>query len=176
MKFHSTSLEGVKRIEFEPRGDARGWLIRTYCEREFGEAGLHTKWVQNSETVTRVKGMLRGMHFQAAPAEEIKLIRCTGGRVWDVLVDVRKDSATYGSWEGFELGPDCGFGLYVPRGIAHGFQCLEDHCVMNYQMSELYVPELARGIRWNDPRVGIRWPLADPLMSERDAGLPYLEG
>jgi dTDP-4-dehydrorhamnose 3,5-epimerase len=118
--------------------------------------------------------MIRGMHFQADPKSEIKLIRCTAGAIFDVLVDVRRDSPTFGKWEGFEITAQNRRTLYVPCGFAHGFQCLTDNCEVFYQMSEVYMPELARGLRFNDPQVGIQWPIASPTLSERDRNLPLL--
>lgn len=174
MLFHPTTLAGVWRIEPELREDPRGFLARTYCEREFAAHGLNTAWPQCNLTLTRSRGMIRGMHFQAEPKPEIKLIRCAAGRIYDVLVDVRPESATYGRWQGFDLSAENRQSLYVPGGIAHGFQCLADNCEVFYQMSEFYVPDLARGIRWSDPRVGVVWPLAGAVVSERDGALPFL--
>jgi dTDP-4-dehydrorhamnose 3,5-epimerase len=175
MKFSKTTLPGVWLIELEPRQDERGFLARTYCSKEFADHGLNTQWPQCNLTLTKQRGMLRGMHFQAEPKPEIKLIRCAVGAVFDVLVDVRRDSPAFGRWEGFELTGDNRRTLYVPGGIAHGFQCLTDKCEVYYQMSEFYVADLARGIRWDDPQVGIQWPLPKPIVSERDRHLPLLE-
>ncbi len=174
MKFSKTALPGVWLIELEPREDERGFLARTYCETEFADHGLNSRWPQCNLTLTRKRGMIRGMHFQADPKPEIKLIRCAVGAIFDVLVDVRRDSPTFGRWEGFELTGENRRTLYVPGGIAHGFQCLTDNCEVFYQMSEFYFPELACGIRWNDPRVGIQWPIANPVVSQRDKNLPLL--
>ncbi len=174
MKFSRTTLAGLWVIELELREDERGFLARTYCEDEFVALDLNTRWPQCNLTRTNFRGMLRGMHFQANPKPEIKLIRCTAGAIFDVLVDVRRDSATFGRWEGFELTGDNHRTLYVPGGFAHGFQCLTDNCEIFYMMSEFYVPELARGIRWNDPAVGIRWPIAEAVLSPRDQNLPLL--
>lgn len=161
-------------IELEPRQDERGYLARTYCETEFAAHGLNTRWVQCNTTLTRQRGMLRGMHFQADPRPEIKLIRCIGGTVHDVIVDVRLGSPTFGKWEAFTLGEESQQQLYVPGGFAHGFQCLTDDCRLFYQMSDFYVPELARGIRHDDPTVAIPWPIAGAQVSDRDRGLPPL--
>ena len=174
MKFSPTSLPGVWLVELELREDPRGFLARTYCEQEFGAHGLNTRWPQCNLTLTRERGMIRGLHFQAEPKPEIKLIRCAAGAIFDVLVDVRRDSPAFGRWEGFELSAANRRQLYVPGGLAHGFQCLTDNCEVFYMMSEAYVPALARGLRWDDPAVGIRWPIADPRLSERDRGLPLL--
>jgi dTDP-4-dehydrorhamnose 3,5-epimerase len=174
VKFFPTSLAGLWRIELEPREDERGFLARTYCEQEFAAHGLNTRWPQCNLTLTRRRGMIRGMHFQADPKPETKLIRCAAGAILDVLVDVRRDSATFGKWEAFELTGENQRTLYVPGGFAHGLQCLTDDCQVFYQMSEFYFPELARGLRWNDPQVGIRWPIENPVLSEKDRNLPLL--
>jgi dTDP-4-dehydrorhamnose 3,5-epimerase len=175
MKFLETRLRGLWVIELEPRQDERGFLARTFCEKEFEDHGLNTRWPQCNLTLTKKRGMLRGMHFQAEPKPEIKLVRCSAGAVYDVLVDVRRDSPTFGKWEGFELSAANRRMLYVPGGFAHGFQCLGDDCEMFYQMSEFYFPELARGLRWNDPEAAIKWPISAPLLSERDQNLPFLK-
>jgi dTDP-4-dehydrorhamnose 3,5-epimerase len=174
MRFLTTSLAGVWLIQLEPHQDERGFLARTYCEREFAERGLNTRWPQCNTTFTRQRGMIRGLHYQADPKPETKLIRCTAGVVFDVLVDVRPGSPTYGRWASFELSSHNHCQLYAPGGLAHGFQCLSDNCELFYLMSESYFPELARGIRWNDPTLNIPWPLAHPILSARDQNLPLL--
>ncbi|MCP5178347.1 MAG: dTDP-4-dehydrorhamnose 3,5-epimerase [Pseudomonadales bacterium] len=174
MIFSPTRLHGLWHIDLELREDERGFLARTYCDNEFAEHGLNTRWPQCNLSLTRSKGMLRGMHFQAEPHPEIKLIRCAAGAVYDVLVDVRPGSPTFGQWQGFELTQSNRAMLYVPGGFAHGYQCLTDNCEVFYQMSEFYHPDLARGIHHADPEVGIAWPLPDPLCSEKDRGLPLL--
>lgn len=174
MKFTPSDLKGVWLIALEPREDERGFLARTYCEKEFAEHGLNTRWPQCNLTLTRKRGMLRGMHFQDRPKPEVKLIRCSAGAIYDVLVDVRRDSATFGQWRAFELDSGSRRMLYVPEGIAHGFQCLRDDSEVFYQMSEFYTPELARGIRWNDPALSIAWPVSSPVVSDRDQRLPLL--
>jgi len=174
MKFHPTSLEGVRRIELDPRGDERGFLARTYCEDAFAAHGLHTRWPQCNFTRTRQRGMVRGLHWQAEPRPEVKLVRCIRGAIWDVIVDVRLASPTFGQWEAFELAGQGWDQLYVPAGFAHGFQCLADDTEVHYQMGDNYVPELARGLRWNDPQVNIRWPLPLAGLSPRDEALPWL--
>ena len=145
MRFHVTTLPGLWSVELEPRGDERGSLARTYCAREFATAGLNTAWPQCNLSLTRQRGTVRGMHFQAEPRPEIKLIRCAAGAIYDVLVDVRPDSPTCGQWEGFELTARNHRQLYVPGGFAHGFQCLTPDCEVFYQMSAEYEPDLARG-------------------------------
>lgn len=174
MKFSKAKLAGLWLIELELREDERGFLARTYCDDEFASHGLNLRWPQCNLTLTKQRGMIRGMHFQADPKPEIKLIRCAAGAIFDVLVDVRRDSPTFGKWESFELTGQNHRMLYVPGGFAHGFQCLTDNCEVFYQMSEFYVPELARGLCFNDPQVGITWPIANPVVSERDRSLPLL--
>ncbi len=174
MKFSPTSLPGVWLIEMELRPDARGFFTRTYCEREFATHGLNTRWPQCNLTRTHQRGLIRGLHYQSEPKPEIKLIRCSAGAICDVVVDLRAGSPTYGRWEKFELTGDNGRELYVPTGFAHGFQCLSETCEVFYQMSEFYFPELARGIRWDDPTVGVAWPLPYPILSDRDQNLPLL--
>ena len=175
MKFSpALLLSDVWLIELELRADPRGCFSRTYCEREFAAQGLHTRWPQCNLTRTRQRGMIRGLHFQTEPMPEIKLVRCSAGAICDVVVDLRAGSPTYGRWEQFELTGDNGRQLYIPAGFAHGFQCLTDSCEVFYQMSEFYHPELAGGLRWDDPTVQIRWPLANPVLSERDQNLPLL--
>jgi len=176
MKFSRTFLDGLWLIDLELREDERGFLARTFCENEFAQLGLNTRWPQCNLTLTKKRGTIRGMHFQADPRPEIKLIRCAAGKIFDVLVDVRRDSPTFGKWEGFELSGENRRQLYVPCGFAHGFQCLTDNCEVFYQMSEVYVPDLARGLRWDDATVAIRWPLPEPFVSERDRNLPVLAG
>ena len=174
MKFIETSLPGVWLIEDHLHEDERGFLTRTYCERDFRERGLNTYWPQCNLTRTKKRGMIRGMHYQAEPKPEIKIIRCIAGAVFDVLTDIRPGSPTYKQWEGFELSPDNHRALYAPVGFAHGLQCLDDNCDVFYHMSEFYFPELARGFRWDDPSIGIAWPLPAPILSQRDQSLPVL--
>ncbi len=174
MKFIPTRLAGVWLIELEPRFDERGFLARTYCEREFSEHGLNTRWPQCNLTRTLERGMVRGMHWQADPTPEIKLVRCVAGAIWDVVVDVRRGSPTFGQWEAFDLTAENWRQVYIPAGFAHGFQCLHPSSEVFYQMGDFYVPELARGVRWNDPAIGIQWPISGAKVGERDARLPVL--
>ena len=174
MKFSRTSLVGLWLIELELREDERGFLARTFCEKEFFANGLNTHWPQGNLTLTKQLGAIRGMHFQAEPKPEIKLIRCAAGKIFDVVVDVRRDSPTFGKWEGFELSAENHRQIYVPAGFAHGFQCLAENSEVFYQMSEFYFPALARGLRWKDPAINIRWPLPEAILSERDRQWPLL--
>jgi len=174
MTFTSAKLAGVWLIELEPRIDERGFFARTFCKREFEAHGLNTQWVQSNLSRTMLRGIIRGLHWQAEPRAEVKLVRCDAGAIWDVVVDVQRASPTFGHWEAYELTAENGRQLYIPAGFAHGFQCLKDHSEVSYQMGEFYFSDLARGLRWNDPTVGIMWPLAEPVLSERDRQLPLL--
>lgn len=172
MRFQSTELPGVFLIEPAPVRDSRGWFARTYCEREFAEHGLDGRFVQCNLSHNASRRTLRGMHFQRDPRPEIKLVRCIRGSLYDVVIDLRKDSPTYLRWMGVELSARNGLALYVPAGFAHGFQTLEDETEIWYQMGEFYAPELSDGVRWNDPAFGIQWPIADPILSDKDASYP----
>lgn len=170
MKFEPLHLQGAFVLDIEPREDERGIFARTYCEEEFDAHGLPTRFVQCNTSFNRRRGTLRGLHFQADPRPEAKLVRCTRGAIWDVIIDLRPDSSTFCQWAGFELGADNRRALFVPAGFAHGFQTLVDDSEVFYQMSEFYVPELARGARWNDPTFGIAWPIEMPIIAPRDEG------
>jgi len=174
MTFCETDLAGLLLIETTAPTDSRGYFLRTYCEETFAAHSLNTAWPQTNLSYTARRGTLRGLHFQLDPAPEIKLIQCKTGRILDVIVDLRKGSSTYGKSVSFELSEENHRMLYVPGGLAHGFQCLEDDCRVSYMMSEPYVPGLAAGVRWNDPDLAIKWPIADPHVSQRDAELPLL--
>ncbi len=172
MIFRPTKFEGVMVVETEPRRDERGFLARTYCEEEFAAEKLNTRWVQQNHTATLGKGSVRGMHWQAAPFPEIKLVRCLVGKVLDVVVDVRPESPTFGQWHAEELSAENMRALHIPAGFAHGFQCLDDACELLYLMSEFFHADLARGVRCDDPSIGITWSLPVVNLSARDAGLP----
>ena len=173
MIFTPTRLQNAMRIDVEPRGDERGFLARVFCEHEFGQHGLATRWVQGSTIFSPERHTLRGLHYQEAPHAENKLVRCTRGAVFVVMVDLRPDSPTQLQWQGFELTPDNRRLLYVPEGFAQGYQTLADDSEVVYQMTHEYVPEAARGVRWDDPAFGIDWPLGPPtVIHPRDAGYP----
>jgi dTDP-4-dehydrorhamnose 3,5-epimerase len=174
VRFDHTAIPGVVVVEPVSQPDERGFFARTFCRREFEAAGLSAEIVQSSVSYNRVRGTLRGMHFQAAPALEAKVVGCARGRIFDVALDVREGSPGYGRWVAFELSPADGRMLYVPEGVAHGFQSLEDDSVVTYQISEFYEPALSRGVRFDDAQVGIRWPLEPTVVSSRDRGLPTL--
>ena len=175
MIFQKTMVAGVFEIEMEVHSDARGFFARTWCEREFREHGLNPKLVQCSISSNSLMGTLRGVHYQTQPYQEAKLVRCTKGRLFDVALDLRPDSATYLRWTAAELTAANHRALYIPEGCAHGFLTLEDDTEALYQMSEFYHPELARGLRWNDPAFGIAWPAKVEVISERDLSYPDFE-
>jgi dTDP-4-dehydrorhamnose 3,5-epimerase len=173
MIFTRTKLPDAAIIDVERRGDERGYLARVFCEREFEEHGLAVRFVQGSTIFSPQRHTLRGLHFQEAPHAENKLVRCTRGAVFVVMVDLRPDSPTHLEWLGVELSPDNGRLLYVPEGFAQGYQTLVDDCEVVYQMTHEYVPEAARGVRWDDPAFGIVWPPAERrIISERDLAWP----
>ena len=172
MIFKETPLKGAYLIEPELHADERGFFARTFCGEEFKEHGLNPRIVQCSVSYNRARGTLRGMHYQTAPYEETKLVRCIKGAIYDVLIDLRPDSPTFARWAAFELSATSLRMIYVPEQFAHGFQTLEDDTEILYQMSELHAPEYARGIRWNDPAFGIHWPTADRIISIRDNSYP----
>jgi dTDP-4-dehydrorhamnose 3,5-epimerase len=155
-------------IGLEKHADHRGFFARTYCEREFASHGLNSRYVQCSVSFNLRKGTLRGMHFQAAPYQEVKLVRCSRGSIYDVIIDLRPASPTFKQHFGVELSAENGKTLYVPEGFAHGFQTLEDNTEVFYQISQFFEPEHARGVRWNDPSFGIEWPAAERTILERD--------
>jgi dTDP-4-dehydrorhamnose 3,5-epimerase len=172
--FTPTRLAGAVEIEVERHEDERGFFARSFCRREFEDHGLEPCAVQCSVSFNRRRGTLRGMHWQADPHGEAKLVRVTAGAIWDVIVDLRPGSATYGEWFGVELSADDHRALYVPPDFAHGFQTLVDNVEVFYQMSTEYVPEAQRGARWDDPAFGIAWPIASPILNQRDAAYPDL--
>jgi dTDP-4-dehydrorhamnose 3,5-epimerase len=165
-------LPGAFRIDVEPHADDRGLFARTFCAREFAAHGLPAAFVQCSTSFNARRGTLRGLHWQAEPHAEAKLVRCTRGRAWDVVVDLRPDSATFRRWAAVEIGAGNRTAVFVPEGFAHGFQTLEDDTEILYQMTAFYVADLARGAPWDDPAFAIGWPLPDPILSPRDARHP----
>lgn len=176
MTFRETGLSGAFVIDPERIADGRGFFARTWCRREFAAHGLSANLVQCNASFNTKKGTVRGMHYSVAPHAEAKVVRCTRGAILDVIVDLRPASPTYRRWEGVELSAENGRMLYIPEGLAHGFQTLEDACEVFYQMSEFFDPECARGVRWDDPAFGIAWPLPVAVISEKDRGLPDFRG
>ena len=177
MIFNPTKLEGAYVVELERRGDERGFFARTYCEREFAEHGLSTRMVQTNASLSRDRGTLRGMHYQVPPHGEDKLVRCTHGSIYDVIVDIREGSPTFGDWIGAELTDENYRMLYVPKGFAHGFITLEADVQVSYQVSGFYEPTAERGARYDDPAFGIDWPIEPTVVSEKDQSWPrFSEG
>jgi len=171
-----TALEGAYLIHRDPFRDARGSFSRAFCAREFAEAGLETNFVQNNVASSASAGAMRGLHYQRQPHAEVKLVRCLKGAVFDVIVDMRPQSDTYLRWFGAELSEDNGFMLYVPQGFAHGYQALTDGATFFYMVSAFYAPESEAGVRYDDPAIGIRWPLPIADISDKDLKWPAVDG
>ena len=175
MIFNKTPLEGLFVIELEKHHDERGFFARSWCAEEFKKHGLNPSLVQCNVSLNHKAGTLRGLHFQAPPSMEAKLVRCTKGRMFDVAVDIRPESKTYLKWYAIELSESNHKAFYIPEGFAHGFQTLEDNTEVFYQMSEFYAPELTRGLRWDDPKMNVQWPNArNRIISDRDQSYPRL--
>lgn len=175
MKFTKTNFDGLFVIDQEPNTDARGTFNRLFCLNEFSKAGTDFKIVQVSRSLTKQKGTIRGLHYQKKPFEEDKLITCIKGKIFDVAVDIRRNSKTYGQWYSLELSQENGKMFFLPKGFAHGFQTLTDNCQLIYFMSEYYHPEASTGILWSDKTLNINWPYKYSFMSEKDKTRPLLE-
>jgi dTDP-4-dehydrorhamnose 3,5-epimerase len=174
MRFIPTALAGAFVIEQERHADARGFFARTWCARELEQQGLEPRLSQCSVSFNHRRGTLRGLHYQAPPHAEVKLVRCIRGALFDVAVDLRPDSPGFRRWVGVELTPDNGRALYIPRGFGHGFYTLADATEVEYQISAEYHPETARGARFDDPMLGVVWPAAPEMIAERDHAYPDL--
>lgn len=172
MIFTPSIIPGAWIVDLERREDDRGFFARSWCGKEFAARGLEASLSQCNVSVNKRKGTLRGMHFQEYPFPESKLVRCTKGVIYDVVLDLRRESPAYCKWQAVELSEDSGRALFIPAGCAHGFQSLTDNTEVLYLMSEFFHPDLARGVRWNDPAFGISWPLKNPVLSGRDASYP----
>lgn len=172
MLFTQTKLTGAYVIDLEKKVDDRGFFARAWCQEEFQTHNLVSQFVQCNTSWNRTKGTLRGMHRQVAPHEESKLIRCTRGAIYDVMIDLRRDSPTFGKWQGFELTEINHRSLFVPGGFAVGYQTLEDSSEVVYLVSEFYAPSCEEGIRYNDPAFGIEWPTVVTVISEKDKRWP----
>jgi dTDP-4-dehydrorhamnose 3,5-epimerase len=170
--FTETAVAGAWLVTPEPAEDSRGFFARVWCEREFGARGLAGRWAQCSISFNKQRGTLRGLHYQHPPHGEAKLVRCTTGAIYDVVLDLRRDSPTFLKHAAAELNASNRLMMYVPEGCAHGFQTLQDGTEVFYQMSASYAPEHAAGVRWDDPAFGISWPYPDPTMSDRDRQYP----
>ena len=175
MIFTPSPLPGACVVELEPHADERGFFARSYCAVEFAAQGLGPELRQCSVSYNVHKGTLRGMHYQGAPREEHKLVRCTAGAIFDVIVDIRDSSPTYRRWFGTELTGANRRSLFIPPGFAHGFVSLTDHAEVYYMISVAHAPEVSRGFRWNDPAFAIKWPLEPTVISSRDASFPLLD-
>ncbi len=175
MKFNSTPLKDAFIIEIDAISDERGFFARSWCAREFEKHGLNSRLSQSNLSFNHQSGTLRGMHFQRSPHAEAKLVRCTRGRIFDAIIDIRPSSDTYGKWFGAELSADNHRMMYVPEGFAHGYLTLEDNTEVFYQVSEFYAPESEGGIRYDDPHIGILWPGPILLVSAKDRALGYFQ-
>lgn len=174
MNFAPLPVAGAYAVTLERLADPRGSFARAYDERAFAARGLNTRWPQHNFTFSRRGGTLRGLHWQADPHGEVKLVRCTRGAAYDVIVDLRPESPSYLKHAAVEMSVANGVAVYIPLGCAHGVQSLEDDTELHYLMGEEFVASAFRGLRWDDPTLGIRWPVAPPILSERDASLPTL--
>ena len=172
MKFVETPLTGAYAVELEKRGDDRGFFARAFCEREYTAHGLVDRFVQINNSLSTQAGTLRGMHYQLTPDAEVKVVRCLRGALWDCIADLRPDSPTYRRWFGVELTAENRRSLYVPRGFAHAVLTLEDDTEALYLVSTSYAPQSERGLRWDDPWIGVEWPIQPTEISDKDAGWP----
>lgn len=172
MKFNPTPLKDAFTIDLEKRGDDRGFFARFFCEREFADHGCETRFVQANNSLSGKRGTLRGLHYQLAPAAEVKVVRCIRGALWDVIIDIRPDSPSYSKWFGAELSAENRRMMYVPRGFAHAILTLTDDAEALYMVSDFYAPQEERGIRWNDPHFGVEWPIEPVEISGKDAVWP----
>jgi dTDP-4-dehydrorhamnose 3,5-epimerase len=175
MIFIKTKFFGVYIIEIEKYEDERGFFARTWDKNQIKEMGLDDSIIQSSMSYNRKKGTIRGMHYQIKPFEETKLVRCTKGKIFDVIIDLRKDSETFKKWISIELSENNHRTLYIPKGFAHGFQTLEDNTEIIYDISQTYNPEYSKGIKWNDKIIGIKWPLEVTMISKKDSMNPYFD-
>jgi dTDP-4-dehydrorhamnose 3,5-epimerase len=172
LKWTVLPLAGAYQIEIQPASDERGFFARTWCVEEMREFGMDVQFVQSSISYNERRGTLRGMHYQAQPRSESKLVRCTAGAIYDVLLDLRPESPSFRGWISIELTSANRKAVYIPSGFAHGFQSLSDHSEVFYQISESYLSDFSRGVRWNDPAFGIKWPIEAAILSERDRSFP----
>ncbi|MFA6435942.1 MAG: dTDP-4-dehydrorhamnose 3,5-epimerase [Candidatus Gracilibacteria bacterium] len=175
MKFTETKIKGVYCIEPELIRDERGYFTRTFCQKELESHGIEFNIAQTNLTLTLKKGTIRGMHFQSEPKAEAKIVQCLKGSIYDVAIDLRKNSPTYSQWVTEELTGDNKKMLYIPKGCAHGLQTLTDDCEVSYLMSEFYSPEHSKGVSWNDPFFNIQWPVKNPSLSEKDKNWSFIK-
>lgn len=175
MKLVETDLKGVSIIEPQVFGDNRGWFMETYSKSKLKDLGIDVEFVQDNQSYSAQKGTLRGLHFQNAPKAQTKLIRCTRGKILDVAVDIRKGSPNYMKWVSVELSADNFKMLYIPKGFAHGFVTLTDDVEIQYKVDEYYAPECDRGIKFDDPSIGVKWGIQQPILSKKDISSPLLK-
>jgi len=173
MIFTETGLKGAYIIDINKLADDRGYFARTFCKNEFDKVGLEPNIAQTNMSFNPKKGTLRGMHYQVSPYEETKLVKCTSGAIYDIIIDLRKDSPTYFKWIGVELSEDNNRMLYVPKDFAHGFITLADNTAIQYMVSQFYAPGAEKGIKWDDPKFNIHWPIDIAVISEKDNTHPY---
>lgn len=172
MKISPLRLPGTFEITLEPHRDSRGYFARSYDYEVFQELGLQTRWVQENQSLTMDRHTVRGLHFQVSPHSEAKLVRVVTGALLDVFVDLRRRSETYGLWDSVELTADNFRAVYVPKGFAHGFCTLAADTIVTYKVDAYYSPDHEKGVKWNDPKLGIDWPTSSPILSEKDARQP----
>ena len=175
MKATETELKGVFVLEPQVFGDARGWFMESWSQRKMHDAGIDVQFVQDNQSFSAQKGTLRGLHYQLNPMCQAKLLRCTRGKIFDVAVDIRKGSQQYGNWVGVELSAENKKQLFIPRGFAHGFITLTDDVEVQYKADNYYAPECDGNIRWDDPDIGVEWPLKPVILSEKDSKAPLLK-
>ena len=175
MKATETELKGVFVLEPQVFGDARGWFMESWSQRKMHDAGIDVQFVQDNQSFSAQKGTLRGLHYQLKPMCQAKLLRCTRGKIFDVAVDIRKGSPQYGKWVGVELSAENKKQLFIPRGFAHGFITLTDDVEVQYKADNYYAPECDGNIRWDDPDIGVEWPLKPVILSEKDSKAPLLK-
>lgn len=173
MIFTKTFIDGIHIIELEPRFDDRGYFSRVFCQDEFQKAGLENNIVNVNRSFNKLKGTVRGLHFQKEPMAEVKIVQCIKGKIFDVVVDLRPKSPTFKKWFSIELAEDNRKLIYIPKGFAHGIQVLADNSILEYFVTQFYSPAHEGGIRWSDPTININWPLSVTAMSDRDKNLPF---
>lgn len=173
MEIKPLKLEGTFEVKYHRIGDSRGYFVEIYNKQKFVEIGLQTDWVQENQSFSSQIHTLRGLHFQAPPYTQAKHVRVMLGKIYDVFVDLRKDSATFGQWDSIELSEENCNAVYIPHGFAHGFCTLTKDVIVQYKVDNIYSPEFESGIRWNDPTLDIDWPIAEPFLSSRDKEMPF---
>ena len=174
MKITETELKGVFIVEPQVFGDARGWFMESWSKRKFAEAGLDIEFLQDNQSFSATKGTLRGLHYQLNPMAQAKVVRCTRGEIFDVAVDIRKNSPQYAKWTGVVLSAENKKQFFIPRGFAHGFITLTDDVEVQYKADNYYAPEFDGNIRWNDPQIGVKWPFEPVILSDKDRNAPFI--